>query len=365
MSPSVAASIQRPFLKQYCKTIIGRGNVDSDQDMIDELYRYFVDNGLRVQSRAFSFGSPSAGGSNYGNGQILRLNKDDRNYDIENQYIDAKRALCVADYQTGTARGAEVFQLVGQTPARDDLQRSGSGAEATLTAKTADDSLLLNASWTSFGGSASSPESISSWTSSVTVSSTNYSFDSSNIFRLAPSDGSTGYALNVKASANLTQKLSVKGTKLRTDVPYILAVAWNRAVGSASGTLVLRMGGVFTSVSVAAQTGWVVTTVPGTLGQSCWYRLFAEDDMDIEIQWTRTSGSLLIDDVLLVEGTQFDNSWYWAIPSSTATWKPHRVNDSFTWANSATDSKIQRWIWRAFNRYLPHSLGSSISFADP
>jgi hypothetical protein len=103
------------------------------------------------------------------------------------------------------------------------------------------------------------------------------------------------------------------------------------------------------------------------LGQACWYKNFAQTDLQVQIDWTRTSGTLLIDDVLLVPGTPFDGSWYWAIPNSAASYTPHRVLDEFTWADNATAStgKIQVWNWRAFNRYLPHSNGSSITFSDP
>lgn len=370
VSPALAAAMLRPILKQFCKSVITRGDINSDASMLAEMYKYFRENSQRVQSRVFSFGTPAAGGSNVGNGQIIRLNKDQYNFDIENQFVDAKRALCIADFQTGTLRGNEVFQLLGQSPSRDDLQRSGSGAEGTLVGKTADDSLLYNASWTNFSNTASAPTAVTNWTgtdltgASVTISSSYCTFDSTNYFRAAPSDGSTSYAIKLVASLRLSQKLSVRGTKLLTNQPYLLAIAWNRSPGSAIGTLNIRLGSVTTTVTVAAQSGWQVTTVPNPVGQSCWYRNFAQDDMQVQIEWIRTSGDLLLDDVLLLDGTPFDNSFYWAIPSS-GTWTPWRFNDQYTWADSATDSKIQKWIWWAFQAYFPHSNGSSITLSDP
>lgn len=365
VSPELAAALIRPLLKTMCKSVINRGDTGSDASMLFEWYKYFVDNAQYVQSRAITYGTPAAG-TNTGNGQILRLTKDAFNYDIEAVHIESKRFLCVADYQTGTNRGAEVFVATGQTAAKDDLERSGSSAQATIVGATADDSLLSNASFGNFSNTAAAPTDITDWTSvtPTTVDSTTYTFDGTNYFRAAPSE-STPYALNIKASCLLRQKLSLNGTKLQDGVPYILAVAWNRAVGSGSGTLTLRMGTASTSVSVSAQTGWTITTVPTSPGQSCWYRQFAQDDLAIEIQWARSSGNLLIDDVMLLPGQPFEGCFYWAIPSSTSAWTPWRVRDSFTFADQATDSKIQKWFWRAFNAYLPHSLGSSISPADP
>lgn len=368
LEPATLRSIFRPFLKQYLKSVIGRTDLGSDDAMLAELWKYFIDNTLRVQSRNFTFGSPAASGSPVGNGQIIRLTTDSYNFPIEAQHIDSKRALCVADYQTGTSRGAEVFQLMGQARTRDELNRSGSGLEAILTGLTPDDSLVSNASFDSIGGgTAAAPTSITDWTASATVNSTNFAFDSTNYFRVAPSlVNGTSYALQVNVSTTLTQKLSVRGNKLRSDRPYILAIVWNRAVGAASGTLVLRMGSYSTTVTVSGQTGWTVTTVPSAVGQGCWYRNMAQDDLQIQIDWTRTAGNILFDDVLLVEGTPFDGSYYWAIPASTATWTPWRRQDQYTWTDTCPDTgKIQKMLVRAWNFYLPHSNGSSITFSDP
>ena len=55
-------------------------------------------------------------------------------------------------------------------------------------------------------------------------------------------------------------------------------------------------------ITVAAQTGWTVSLVPTSIpnGQGCWYRNFSQADVTVSLQWARTSGTLYIDDVLLV-----------------------------------------------------------------
>src|SRR3990167_1275709 len=218
VDPGIAAAIQRPFLKQYLKSVIGRTDLSSDQEMWDELYKYFIDNTLRVQSRVFTFGTPAAG-TNVGTTQIIRLTKDKYNFDLEAQHIDSKRAICVLDHNTNLSKGQEVWQFMGQARGRGDIKRSGSGFEALIQAISADDSLLLNPSFSSFGNTAAAPDDITNWTSSAAVSATNYDFDSTNYFRAAPSD-STAYALNIKAMTTLTQALTVRGTKLDPNVPY-------------------------------------------------------------------------------------------------------------------------------------------------
>ena len=368
----IAAAVMVPFLRQIAKSILTRGNLSDSQNIIDELFRYMIDNGERIQSRVPVFSNPATSGTVIGNGQILRLTRDRYNQQMEAFFVEQKRARCIADRSTGTDLGREVFNFIGQVPSRDDLQRSGSGLDILIAGITTDDSLLSNASWSSFGGTigTDAPTSLTDWTSSITINSTNYAIQNTaaNSFRLAPSDGTTPFALRLNATTLLTQRLSVRGTKLDQNVPYLLAVAWNRTIGSASGTLVLRMGAnVHTVVTVSAQSNWQITTVPNPIGQGCWYRQFAEEDVEIEIDWTRTAGTLIIDDVILAPGTFFDGAWYWILPASATTYTAFRVDDTLTWADSVTSTtgKIQNWFVRAFNRYLPSSNGSSLTWSDP
>lgn len=368
ISPGLAAQAMRGFLRQYCKSVIGRTNLESDAEMLQELYKYFVDNSRYVQSRNFTFGTPTAG-TNTGNGQILRLTRDKYNFPLEGGYVDSKRAICIADKNTGTGRGQEVFQLKGQASARDQLERSGSGLEGRLTGITIDDSILNNAGFRARSGTDASPTAITNWISTAGDSSSIYTFTTTTTFRQAPSDatdGSTVKAITLAASTRLQQKLSAaRVNSLSPDIPYIMAVIWNR--NSASGTFTFRMGNIGTTVTVSGQSGWTVTTVPNPMGQASWYRLFAQADLTFEIEWVRTSGSPVIAEVLVAPGTFFDGTWYWAIPNSTATYAQWRVLDSYTWADiaTATTAKNQTWMHRTFpGFYLPSSNGSSIGWSE-
>jgi len=331
-------------------------------------------------SRRMTLGSAS---QTVGTGtvQIVRLTKDDYNYDIEAGYGDVKRIRCILDQNSGTSQGNEVWSIEGQAKSRDELERSGSGLSATITGKTIDDSDLNNAGFRSFGGTAGSdaPTSLSGWTATdlagaaLTYNVTNFCIDTTNYFRTAPSDGTPG-SLQMKVSSRITQKLTVRGTEVNTQRPRLLAVIWNRAVGSASGTLNLRMGGITTTVTLAAQTGWNVTLVPNPIGQSAWYRNYYQNDMQIQVEYIRTSGTLNVGEVLFLEGAFFDGLWYWIIPSSTATWAAPKFNDEFTITDmeSASGGVNQRFNARSgfgagqivHGGYMPHSNGSSISWSD-
>lgn len=365
VSQGTARAVQRPFLRSYLYHVVGYRNVNqaTDQELLSEMSEYMWDNGLRVQSRVATFGSPTAVSVN-GDVQVFRLTKDRYNFDIESFWADKKRLLCLIDHNTGSDKGNETWSIEGQGPAKDELKRSGSGLTATLTGQTVDDSLLSNAGFQS-ADSYTSPTSITDWDSTATVNSTNYGFDSSNTFRKGPSDGATTYSLNVKATTTLSQTLSDIGVSLSSGIPYLYAVVWNRVPGAGNGTLNINMGNVSSGdVTVAAQTGWNVTVCPPARDWAHWYETFKEDNVTVDIRWTKSSGNLRIAEALFVPGTFFDNHWYWVMPSNTANYTPPLINEEFSITDTISDSSIiQKWVWRAWDFYFPHSDGSSVSWS--
>ncbi|HKS16676.1 MAG TPA: hypothetical protein VJU16_05140, partial [Planctomycetota bacterium] len=362
---AVASSraIHLPHFKGYIKHIINKAVPSGDQEAIDLLYRHFFENSVSVKSRGFAYGSVSAGGGNIGNNTILRVTKDENNFDLEAATAEAKEAKCIQDRNTGSGLDAEVFRFRGSSPGRDALQFQGSGGTRDIQVYNHQSSLLRNPSFEDFSGAAiATPSEISSWVSSVAVSGTTYELDETNVYRPQQSV-TTPRSLKIKTTSNLTQKLSTFNTKLNSLTPYFLQIAWNRSVGSADGTLVIRLGAQSASVVVAAQSGWQILRCPTTFGQNNWYKNFDEDDLDISIEWTRTSGNLLIDDVLLVPMQLFDGTWY-AITANNGTHIASRKDDIYTWSDTiASDSILQYWLYRTFGRYLPHS--GSPSIADP
>lgn len=360
LSNANAASMHTPHMRSYCRHVANTPELSDPQLMVDRIYRYMKDNTYSVKGRNFTFGSPSAGGGNAGNGTILRLTKDEYNENIENQHADSKTAICTTDRQGGTAQHEESFEFRGQAPGRDGLQLTGSGKTKNIAAASARQSLLFNPSFSQYSGTIASPTDITSWTANVTVNSTNYTLDQTNYYRDFQGDA-TPTALNFKTTSNLSQKISLGNFKLLPNTPYMLQLAWNRQVGAASGTLLTRLGAVNNSVVAAAQTGWQILRVVATPGQNNWHKQFNEQDLDITIEWTRTGGELLVDDVLLIPGIQFDGAWYWVIGGST----PFLRNDVFTWTDTEVGSKLQYWLWRATGRYLPSKTDGSETWTDP
>lgn len=384
LMPNYIQTVLRPWIQQYTLSAPLPTTVTNDAAMLQELYLYMQKNKIYMQSRNITYNPPTnfgnlAGGSNLGNGKILRLTRDQWNFPIENIWCDSKLARCVQDATTGAKQGQEVFSVQASVPYVDQIRRSGSGISAIFTGRTTDDTNpgLFNASfdnWSSTTGSPTNPSGLTNWVSSGGDSSSIYTLDATNYFRVAPStNAANSYALNIVASNTFSQLLSVKGTRLNPGTPYVYALIFNAQVNGATGTLTGRMGKVFNTVTVDGLTGWQVMTVPatinGTVGQACWPKNFIADNpstTDVEIVYNKTGGNgLLIAEALLLQMQPHDNTWYVAIPGSAATYAPWKLGDQLQWADVDGNTGVnQSMAWRAWNFYFPSSNGSSIGWAD-
>jgi hypothetical protein len=324
----------------------------------------FVANALSVNSREFAFGAPAAGGANQGNGTILRLNVDEDGFDIEDRWAEAYRAECVQDQNTGTAVHEEVFEVRGAAARRDMLQlESGSGTIQRVAALSSKSSGLIgNASFSLFAGTAAVPASVTDWTSDglATGDGSEYVMDLVNFYR--STHGETSTALRIKVSRQFSQRIDLRGTRLDPKVPHLMQLAWNREVGGATGTLTIRMGAQSAAVVAAGQLGWQLLRTP--LTSAAWYKGFDEQNLDIRVEWVRTAGELLVDDVVFAPGTKVAGGWLWIVGGSTAFLK----DDVFTWTDTelaSTGAKVQRALWRAGLGYLPSNKVGAETWADP
>lgn len=361
MSGDTVVALLTPELLHYAKL-----NDWPDTDpvsILSRLYDYMVANSLTVKGRNITFGAVTAGGSNAGNGTVNRLVKDENDYQIEATTVEVKTFECVQDATSKTEKGEEEFEVRGEAASKDGLETLGSGTLAVLRAVSARDTaaILKNPTFTSYQGTTSAPTAIDGWT--PTASSSVYSnleIDTTNYYRIMPGE-TTGAALKIKAADGVSQAISVQGAKLSPDVPYYLQIAYNRAVGSFSGTLRISLGATTKSVVLAAQTGWNVLRLD--LDQGLWHRRFNEQDLDVKIEVTSyTSGNLLVDDVILVPMTQVDGAYYAVVGGST----PFLRRDTFTFTDSGgTSAIIQYWLWRGFGQYLPYKTDGTETWADP
>jgi hypothetical protein len=361
---NTAPNVYRWLLRDYGQ-IVSAPETDTPR-IFGRVYDDWVTNTKRIASRGFTFGASSAGGSNAGNGVVVRLNLDRNGFVLENQTADAKNSKCLFDSNNGASRWEEVFEIRGAVAAKDNLTITGSGKVGSITAISARTSanLVKNPSFSSTtpSGPSTSLTSIANWTSNVTIGHTYY--DSIG------GTGVNGYyrdfvgdtvplALrwNAGGDSTLSQNLETNRTAFSFDVPYLVQIAWRRKA-SATGTLTFSLGSKSVSVDISTGSNDVWNTLRFT-GTACWFQNFDQAGLSISVATTSLAvGQVDVDDILVAPMTAFDGSWY-AYVGTPATGNPAQwlVNDTFSWTDSELGEGygiIQKmFCWRGFGRYLP------------
>lgn len=345
----------RPFLFEL-KRIIGFVESD-DAGLLFRLRRYMVDNpdslspAPRVQSRQFVRGAWTASGSNVGTGTVHRLLVDEDGFPIEDTFADVITLKCLRDSTSGSNSGQELFEVYGQ-PYRDRLTEYtsgyGSGLNAALQAVSADDSqsILVNPSFSDISGTAAAITALNGWTTTagadLTTATHTIALDTTNYYRAAALE-TTPAALQFGATLTIQQIPEDNRAALPADAPLFLQVAWNASVGTAVGTLTISCGSKSKSVVVSGQTGWQILKLP--IDKNLWLRNYNQNNCAIQVAWTKTSGTILVDDVVCVPWQKFDNQWILIVGSAT----PWRINDNGTITDTETGAKYQRCLHRAFD----------------
>lgn len=355
---SKARDLILPVLVTYTHHIVGTPE-RQDQVVLDRLYKYFVDNSKHVKSRGFSRGSVSAGSSNVGNGTIKRLTKDERGYDLESSHAEARTLRCIADANTGALRHKEHFELRGTKAGIDLLAIGGSGLALRdpeiCRAIDSTDSIFPNAGFSDNTGtqSAGSPytltanDEITGWT---LTSPTNMQLDVDELYR-SPAGITSPVSLRLLGNCKLERNFYDDSIRLNPNVPYYREIAVMRE-SSADGTLTLRCGSQDISVAVNTLTNDQWTTLAPSMDEDLWPLNFIEADATFEVELSsNTTGDVVIAEVIFVPMFAFDGVWHVILGGNTK----FKLDDTFTWTDSiASDSKIQKWLWILFGRYLPH-----------
>lgn len=377
LAPPNAAALLLPIFRDYADILaadatngLGAG-LEGTQELLQAIYDFWVANSDTVETRAITFDTTAtAGGGNVGNGTMSRLTVDARAFDIESVHVERKDFRCIADQNSRTLPQAEIFEFIGEPQGFDQILvgsfGSGERGRATLVNSNAGTgqggSILSNASFQTY--SASATPRFSNWT---LASGTTPTQDTTNFYQPLPNatDGS-GHAASFGAAGKITQSIRLQSRSRRLDpsTPYFCRLMYNRQVGSGAMTLTLRLGSQSASVVLSAQTGWNELAI--ALDENSWLENFQEADLDVEIEVSSySSGSVLVDDVILVPMTRIDNT-FWVLRHANTSPTNWLVDDTlrFTDTGGAPGTgKIQYWLWRAFGVYMPHDGTPSIS--DP
>lgn len=353
-----------PLLRTWGKFI--NAPEEDPEAILSRLYTFFIDNSITVQTVVKVFGAAVAGGGNVGDATIHRITVDAEGEDLENATAEVKNAECVTDQNTGAEKNRAVYNIFGQSAGKDSLEELGSGLSANIQEANVDDSLLSNSGFDELSGADNAnPDAIPGWESLTTadadlpVNGTNYELEETVIYHPAPDDNTPVRSLLVKAAdVRLRQKFVNQKIPIDRLRPHIGFLAWNRDGGAWTGTITLRIGNKSVSVVAAAQAGWqVLLFLPGA---NNWVDNFTEDDASVRVDLVRTGGTdVNIDDVIFAPFETFDNSWFLIVGGRT----PTLLQDTFAITDTETGAKIQRWLRRLYQAYLPADAVPTI--ADP
>lgn len=374
VSPATAQRFIVPCLREYGDIITaGSGYKDINQ-IKRSIYEYFISNSLSVKSRSITFDTTATlGGTNVGNGSILRLTVDENDMPIESCYVETKRFRCRADQSTGATKEAEQFEHLGSSSSYDFLLRttfgSGETARVKVTAKHAGSgdggSMLRNGSFEQYT-SGGTPKFLG-WTETLGGAQLNQ--DTTNTYRGYPGIG-TPASLKITGGGGqvtVTQPLTAMNTtRLDAERPYFLRVMLNKTIGTASGgTVTLRLGAATAAISIASLgSGWQELRI--ALDANCWPRAFNAAPFTVSLDWSSSSsGYLLVDDMIFCPWDQIDGT-YWVIRQAAATPVAWALDDTLEFTDTggaAATAKIQYWLWVAGLGYLPTD--ASPTFTDP
>ncbi len=332
----------------------------------------------RIESRVRVFGTPTADANNAGDGVFNRLTVNADALDLEAGFTSPKTAECIRDARSGASKHEEVFLVRGGNRAPNALTHQGSGDGREIRGGSARDSrrFLTDPSFSRLlpATDGATVTTLQGWTSSAGLAGLNVRLLSAGAGRIYRDfEGDTNpKSIGITANTILSEDLSVRRARFNTLIPYYAQLAWNRdeVGGGADGTITYRLGVVTVVVVLVAQVGWQVLRIP--LGVGNWFRNFNEETFTVEIEVSgQTTGEILIDDVIIWAMTPFAGEWYAPVGGRTRWLAPSpapapRQGDLFTWADTETGAKIQRWVRIGFpGLWLPHSTGGGVTLADP
>lgn len=352
------ASVLTPVLLELAKTGYA-GTGASAQTALDEIRDGMVAATETVRERDFTFGSVSVGGSNVGSGVCVRTTMDETGQDLEGGCWPAgvTSLEVTQDFASGATKGRERVRIKGSGVTKTDELYVGTCPsevlEITVQDATGGGNLIQNGGFESNSGTAGTSDTVfSGWTLS---SQTLIDVESSTVLR-----GS--YACEFLGNANILQYLTTPG--IDTTKPVYLSLWFNRQ-SSCDGTLTLRLGSQTVDVALSAQSGWTHAILGSGASAKGWYDVFKEDSsgLGVRVQVTlasRTTGTLLLDDVCVFQPARYDGKFYAVIAGATEFLN----GDAWTFTDSvANTGRTQSWLARLFGKHLPYA-ASGETYAD-
>lgn len=314
-----------------------------------------------IKNRGFTFDTITVGGSNVGNGTVYRTTMDKNALALENAQgiVGDVKVRITGDRTTGKTQGNEEAVIYGDGVVKTDEIALGDAPSGSvgIQAKRSTDGLLQNSSFDTTSGTGATFDA-SSWTLS---SAANFASETTTYYRKT-AGLTTGASLRFLNNGNILQNLGT--VNLDPQKPCILLLRFYRET-SCDGTLTLALGTQSVNVALSAQSGWTELALGIDASAKGWYDVFKQDNSGLGVQVkitlaSRTTGTLLVDEILLIQPTFFSGAYYLL----TAGPVDYLKEDNFKWDDTASETgRIQYWLARLYGKHLPHTSGSP-TYAD-
>ncbi|MCA9337863.1 hypothetical protein KC951_04095 [Candidatus Saccharibacteria bacterium] len=348
-----------PVVLELARVAYNSQAVAVDQALLD-IYAAMEAASETVKYRNFTFGSVSYGGSNIGTGKCYRVTVDRNGHNIEGGYQNAGDLLikCVLDRYQGRESGQEVFEITGNGNMPVDNLEWGDVPRGTTQITVADgkrNQLLTNPSFETNSGTGASLA-FNGW---VLDTPANYlATNTSGEYHREATNSGASYAIKFTADGTIYQSLARLSTALAINRPIIVVVRFKR-LNSCDGTLTVTLGSQSEQVTLSAQTGWNDLVIGA--GQKGWYDAYKQNDIRLTIDLaSRTTGELLIDDIIFAFPTEYDRKYYLLTSGETDWITDDTASFSDSVANTGITQLVTAWLYA---RYFPHTSGTP-TYAD-
>lgn len=331
---------------------------------LEDIWTGMVAASETVKSRAWTYGAATPYASNVGTGILYRLTKEDNDNIIEvGAYSGGVVKLLInKDKNNGATSGTESGIIFGVGQMSVDSLEVGTAPNGStaFSAIRPQDGKLTNPSFTTYSGTGATLA-FTGWT---LTDATKAAVNLTTYFREEPSSAAS-VALEFTDNNSIVQYLDDSASKITdSSIPVFLIVRYRRLT-SCDGTLTIGLGSQTEAVtlSTVADDTWLDLAI--ALDKKTYYENFKENPTGkgAGIKATlasRTTGTLLLDDIILASPRQFDGKWYLVTSGQT----DFMAGDYFTCTDSVTNTgRIQTTLARLLNFSLPHTDGTP-TYAD-
>lgn len=372
VSPQALRRAYEPFLRDFVDAI-GKTPGGFAKDIVafrDDLRTQGTPDTLN--SREMTFGSVSAGGSNTGNGTVLRVTVDEEGEDLEGATDETKTFTCVIDGALNSQTlHKEVFELDGEGRGKDSISPDGGSgiSKQRVVAVDASDSAsqILNPSFETYNGGAAAvgtpgtPTAVTDfvgWTMNAT-SSWRSDIDRSYRGINGQSPSTTFQSIRCIANGTLTQQLNIaRAPTLNKDVPYLVQVALYVGASISGGTFRIDFGAVNQTWTLTAlSAGWNVIRLD--LDEDLYFANFNEANIDLVFTVASLAGDTInIDDVLVIPFETIDSVPYLIVGGSTVS----KVGDNYSFTDTQNSTRGINMYWMAHRTQVSQLLGYPFTF---